>query len=281
MSEFFANIGSFIAQIHWSAWVSTVIFIGFGVRGFARGMAKELIGLGFLILSFVVAWLLYSPLSIHTSITWMLLSAQSNMAIAFGVIFVVMQVAKMILYRIIAVASEITNPCILNKSFLVGFLLIATAVFNYYIDVIFNFNVVETVITAGFLHSSLSFAVIFFAAIGLFVTFFKLLNISISTSSPCLLGSFIQAILNILSALDDKLNATNIIGKNNQIFGSIVGLAKGFAFIIVMILILQSINIVSQEYYWVESESSLRVFQDVASNIKPELSKYLLFIKND
>lgn len=281
MNEFLASIGNLMTQIHWSTWISVIIFIGFGVRGFGRGMAKELIGLGFMLLALIIAWLFYNPLSTHILITWMSLSAQSSMAIAFGVIFAVVQVAKMVLYRITAVASKITDPCVLNKSFLIGFLLIATAGFNYYLDTFFSFNIIKTIVISELFHSGLSFAIMFFAIIGLFVTVSKPFNILISNSRPCFLSAFIQSILNILGLLDNKLNATSIIGKNNHIFGSIIGLIKGFTFIIIMILILQSIDAVSQAYYWVESESSLKIFQNVSSSIKPELSKHLLFIKND
>lgn len=281
MNEFLASIENFIVQIHWSIWISLAIFIGFGIRGFKRGMAKELIGLGFMILALVIAWQFYSHLSTHSLITWISVSKQSSMAIAFGVIFAMMQAAKVVLYRVTSMASGITDPCVLNKSFLVVFLLIATAGSNYYVDVLVNFNTLEPMVDTGFLRSSLSFAVIFFAAIGLFVTVFKLFNISINVSYPCFLGPFIQRILNILDALNNKLNATNITNKNDHILGSTIGLIKGFAFIVVMILILQSIDTVSQEYYWLESQNSLKVFQDVASAIRSELSKYLLFIKKD
>ncbi|BAS67167.1 CvpA family protein [Bathymodiolus septemdierum thioautotrophic gill symbiont] len=277
MTEFITNIGNY----HWSVWVSLIIFIGFGVRGYERGMARELIGLGFLVLSFTVAWLFYIDLSGHPIITWMSLSLQSNMAIAFGVIFVLVEAAKMVLYKVIAMASKISEPCTLNKSFLVGFLLIATAVFNYYIDVIFDFNFIEIMATSNFFHSMTSFAIMFFAFIGFFVTLSKLFKRPISTSYPCFLSAFIQGILNTLSALDDKLNATNISGGDNYIFGAIIGLIKGFAFIILMILILQSIDTISQGYFWAESQSSLGVFQDVVTSIKLELSQHLLFIKND
>lgn len=279
MQELLTNIGSFVAQIHWSTWVSMVIFIGFGMRGFDRGMAKELIGLGFMILAFIIAWLLYQSLSTHALITWMSLSAQSNMTIAFAVIFIAVQITKIILYKMTVTASKITDPCVLNKSFLIGFLLIATAEFSYYIDVFFNFNTIETTISE-FFRSSLSFVIIFFAIIGLFVTVSKPLNISINTSYPCFLSAFIQSILDMLSSLNNKFNAINIISKNNRIFGSIIGLIKGFSFVVITILILQSIDAISYQY-WLKSEGSLKIFQDVSLSIKPELSKHLLFIKND
>jgi len=274
MNEFLANIGNFIAQVHWSTWVAVVVLIGFGIRGLKHGTIKELVGLGLLMLSLVIAWLFYNALSTHELITWLSLSVQSNMAIAFGVIFVTVEMMKMGLYKMIAVASTIGNPCTLNKSVLIGLLLIVTAVFNHYNGLI-GFNIVTPLLTSEFLRSSLSFMVLFFTFIGLFVTLSKPFNLSINRSSPCFLGTFIQTILNALAALNNSLNS-NVIGKHNALFGAIIGLTKGFIYIIVLILILQSVEVISPEYFWADAQSSPQVFQEVAYSVKPELSQHLL-----
>lgn len=280
MNEFLANIGNFITQIHWSTWIAVVILIGFSLRGFKRGMAKELIELGFLILSLLIAWLFYNALSTHELITWLSLSPQLNKAIAFGVIFMAVEATKMGLYKITAVASSISNPCALNKGLLIGLLLIATAIFNYY-NTWIEFNIITALFASEFLRSVLSLALLFLALIGLFVTLSKLFNFSISTSSPCVLGAFIRKILTALATLNNTLNATNIIGKTDPLLGAIIGLMKGFAFIIVMILILQNIDTVTQQYFWVESQGLLQILQEVADYVKPELSHYLPFINNN
>jgi len=88
MNEFFANAWNMIGLLVWSDWITLVILIAFLVLGFKRGMAKELINLGFLLLAIIIAWLFYQPLAISDAVTWMLLSHQSHMAIAFGVIFI-------------------------------------------------------------------------------------------------------------------------------------------------------------------------------------------------
>ncbi|SFV81175.1 hypothetical protein MNB_SUP05-6-987 [hydrothermal vent metagenome] len=56
---------------------------------------------------------------------------------------------------------------------------------------------------------------------------------------------------------------------------------KGSLAILIMVLVLQSIEWISQQYYWVETKGALKTFQDVASDIKPELSQHLLFIENE
>lgn len=108
-----------------------------------------------------------------------------------------------------------------------------------------------------------------------------MLNISIDSSKPCALSAFFKKILNVLHALDNKLNAKNINSIQNNLLGSLVGLIKGSLAILIMVLVFQSIDAISQQYYWIEANGALKTFQDVVSNIKPDLSEHLLFIKND
>ena len=70
----------------------------------------------------------------------------------------------------------------------------------------------------------------------------------------------------------------NINSKKNKIWGTVVGLVKGCVFIIVMVLVLQNIDTVSQKYFWVESDGLLKAFQEIVLSIKPE---YLSFTNKD
>jgi len=79
--------------------------------------------------------------------------------------------------------------------------------------------------------------------------------------------------------LDVLLNARNVNSTKNKTLGGLIGLIKGSLFILIMVLVLQSISWISQQYYWVETKGALRSFQDIATDIKPELSQYLLFIE--
>jgi uncharacterized membrane protein required for colicin V production len=61
--------------------------------------------------------------------------------------------------------------------------------------------------------------------------------------------------------------------------GSLTGLIKGAIFVLVLVLILQNVSWVSQQYFWIETDGALRSFQDIATSIKPTLSQYFLFIE--
>ena len=61
-------------------------------------------------------------------------------------------------------------------------------------------------------------------------------------------------------------------------FGSIVGLFKGGIFVLIIVLVLQNLNWATQNHAWVETTGTLRTFQDWGVDIKPFLSKHLLFI---
>ena len=108
-----------------------------------------------------------------------------------------------------------------------------------------------------------------------------MLNISISTSKTCFLSAFFTKILNTLHFLDEKLNAKNINSNTNNIGGLIIGLIRGSLAILIMVLVFQSIDNISQQYYWIETNGALKAFQDIGLDIKPILSEYLLFIKHD
>jgi uncharacterized membrane protein required for colicin V production len=105
-----------------------------------------------------------------------------------------------------------------------------------------------------------------------------MLNITIDNKKPCLLGPIFEKILKGLHVLDVFLNARNVGGLKNQFIGSIVGLFKGGIFVLIIVLVLQNLNWVTQNHAWVETTGTLRTFQDWGVDIKPFLSKHLLFI---
>jgi len=139
----------------------------------------------------------------------------------------------------------------------------------------------EIVITNESLRIGLSFAIVFVVIVGVCSAISNALNISIGSSKPCLLESFFQKILNGLHGVDSALNARNVDSTKNKLLGGLIGLIKGSLAILIMVLVLQSIEWVAQQDYWVETKGTLRTFQDVASDIKPELSQHLLFIESE
>ncbi|MDG2353778.1 MAG: CvpA family protein [Gammaproteobacteria bacterium] len=282
MSDFFANIWETIGLLVWSDWLTIAILIGFLVVGIKRGLAKELINLAFLILAIIVAWLFYQWLAGTVLITWLTLSHQSHLAIAFGVLFIGTLLIKKALYKLTNASSSISNPCTLNQIFALFVFFTATAVASWhYLDGIAGLGIMEIVVTNESLRIGLSFAIVFAIIVGVCSAISNALNISIGSSKPCLLESFFQKILNGLHGVDSAINARNVDSTKNKLLGGLIGLIKGSLAILIMVLVLQSIEWVSQQDYWVETKGTLRTFQDVASDIKPELSQHLLFIESE
>jgi len=93
-----------------------------------------------------------------------------------------------------------------------------------------------------------------------------------------LLAPIFEKILKGLHVLDVFLNASNVGGLKNQFLGLLVGLLKGIIFVLIIVLVLQNLNWVTQNHAWVETTGTLRTFQDWGVDIKPFLSKHLLFI---
>jgi uncharacterized membrane protein required for colicin V production len=280
MNEFFANIWDAISLLVWSDWLTIAILIGFLVLGIKRGLARELINLAFLILAIIIAWLFYQGLAETPVITWLLLSQKSHLAIAFGVIFIGVLLIKRALYKLTEVSSRISNPCALNRIFALLVFFILTAVLSwYYLDVIANLSIMEIVITNESLRIGLAFSIVFAIIVAACSFLSKVLNISIDSSKPCLLAPLFQKTLNGLHSVDTALNARNIDSTKNKLLGGLIGLIKGSLVILILVLVLQSISWVSQQYYWVETKGALRTFQDVVSDIKPKLSQHLLFIE--
>jgi len=282
MNEFFVNTWNTISLLAWSDWVTVVILIAFLVLGFKRGMAKELINFAFLLLAIVLAWMFYQPLAVSDVVTWLLLSHQSHMAIAFGVIFIGVLLIKKAVYKLTDISSKISNPCALNKLFAYFVFLSAAAIISwYYLDIIANLGIMEIVVTNDSMRIGLSFALTFAIIIGVCASISNMLNISIDSSKPCTLSTFFKKILDALHSLDRILNAKNINSNSNNFGGLLIGLIKGSLAILIMVLVFQSIDSVSQQHFWIEANGALRTFQDVASDIKPALSEYLLFIENE
>ena len=282
MSEFFANIWEALDLLVWSDWLTIAILVAFLILGVKRGLAKELINFTFLLVAIIIAYLFYQALANTVVITWLGLSTQSHLAISFGALFLGVLIIKKAIYRLAQISANISNPCALNKLFaLFLFFTLAALVSWHYLDGIAALGIMEIVVTNESTRIVLSFLILFAIITAVCSSLSKMLSISIDASKPCLLAPFFQKILNSLHTIDNVLNARHITSTKNELLGGIAGLIKGAFVILIMVLVLQSIEWISQQYYWLETKGALRFFQDIALDIKPQLSQYLHFIEQE
>ena len=280
MSNFFNNVWSAISLLAWSDWVTLIILIVFVVRGFVQGLAKEVISFIFVIFAIVIAWLYYETFAKTFLNSWISSDNQSIYALSFGGIFLSIWLVKKGLYRIASASSSNQNPNELNRPFanIVISLLIATISFNY-LGMISDLNTFDSLIANESLRNFVSFIVLFAILTLALLALSKILNIKIDTENPSLMAPAYEGILRSLSTLDVLINARNIVGLKNKFFGAILGLFKGGTFVLIAVLILQSMSWVTQNHAWVETTGALRTFQDWSVDIKPALSKHLLFVE--
>ena len=280
MSNFFNNVWSAISLLAWSDWVTLIILIVFVVRGFVQGLAKEVISFIFVIFAIVIAWLYYETFAKTFLNSWISSDNQSIYALSFGGIFLSIWLVKKGLYRIASASSSNQNPNELNRPFanIVISLLIASISFNY-LGMISDLNTFDSLIANESLRNFVSFIVLFAILTLALLALSKILNIKIDTENPSLMAPAYEGILRSLSTLDVLINARNIVGLKNKFFGAILGLFKGGTFVLIAVLILQSMSWVTQNHAWVETTGALRTFQDWSVDIKPVLSKHLLFVE--
>jgi uncharacterized membrane protein required for colicin V production len=279
MGNFFDNLWNAISVLAWSDWFTLIILISFIVRGFIQGLAREIISLFFVILAIILAWLYYEGFANAFFESWLSTEAGSAYASAFGIIFVGTWFAKKGLYRLTAISSEVKNPCDLNCYFAVAVLVALIAFLScQYLESMSQLKTMQALVNSDSLRNFLSFAIVFAAMLAFSLALAKMLNITIDNKKPCLLGPIFEKILKGLHVLDVFLNARNVGGLKNQFIGSIVGLFKGGIFVLIIVLVLQNLNWVTQNHAWVETTGTLRTFQDWGVDIKPFLSKHLLFI---
>ena len=280
MSNFFNNVWSAISLLAWSDWVTLIILIVFVVRGFVQGLAKEVISFIFVIFAIVIAWLYYETFAKTFLNSWISSDNQSIYALSFGGIFLSIWLVKKGLYRIASASSSNQNPNELNRPFanIVISLLIATISFNY-LGMISDLNTFDSLIANESLRNFVSFIALFAILTLALIALSKILNIKIDTENPSLMAPAYEGILRSLSTLDVLINARNIVGLKNKFFGAILGLFKGGTFVLIAVLILQSMSWVTQNHAWVETTGALRTFQDWSVDIKPVLSKHLLFVE--
>lgn len=280
MGNFFDNIWSAISLLAWSDWLTLIILIVFIVRGFIQGLAKEVISFIFVIIAIVIAWLYYETFAKTFLSTWISADNQSIYALSFGGIFLSIWLIKKGLYRIASASSNNQNPNELNRPFanVVITLLIAVISYNY-LGVFSNLNTFDSLISNESLRNFISFIALFALLVAALLLLSKLLNIRVDSENPSPMAPAYEGILRSLSALDVLINARNIVGLKNKFFGAVLGLFKGGTFVLIAVLILQSMSWVTQNHAWVETSGALRTFQDWSVDVKPVLSKYLLFVE--
>jgi len=280
MGNFFDNFWNTISVLAWSDWLTLIILIFFIIRGFVQGLAKEIISLFFVILAIILAWLYYDNLANTLLSDPTTSEGQSIFALSFGAIFLGIWFIKKALYKIAETSSQIDNPCELNRSFTKIIITVLVAILSYhYMEVVAELQTMESIVTSNSFRIFVSFGIVFAALIAAVMALSKLLNITIDTEKPCLMAPVFERILNILQALDVLINARNVGGLKNNFLGAVLGLFKGGIFVLIIVLVLQSLSWVTQNHAWVETSGALRTFQNWAVDIKPFLSEHLLFVK--
>ena len=280
MGNFFDNFWNTISVLAWSDWLTLIILVFFVIRGFVQGLAKEIISLLFVILAIVLAWLYYDNLAISLLSDPTTSEGQSIFALSFGAIFLGIWFIKKALYKTAEASSQIDNPCELNRSFTKIILTVLFAILSYhYMGVVAELQTMESIVTSNSFRIFVSFVIVFAALTTAVIALSKLLNITIDTEKPCLMAPVFERILNILQAFDVLINARNVSGMKNNFLGAVLGLFKGGIFVLIIVLVLQSLSWATQNHAWVETSGALRTFQNWAVDIKPLLSEHLLFVK--
>ena len=280
MGNFFDNIWSAISLLAWSDWLTLIILIVFVVRGFIQGLAKEVISFIFVIIAIVIAWLYYETFAKTFLSTWISADNQSIYALSFGGIFLSIWLIKKGLYRIASASSNNQNPNELNRPFANVIITLLIAVISYnYLGMFSNLNTFDSLISNESLRNFISFIALFVILVAALLLLSKLLNIRVDSENPSPMAPAYEGVLRSLSALDVLINARNIVGLKNKFFGAVLGLFKGGTFVLIAVLILQSMSWVTQNHAWVETSGALRTFQDWSVDVKPVLSKYLLFVE--
>jgi len=280
MSNFFDNFWNTISVLAWSDWLTLIILVFFVIRGFVQCLAKEIISLLFVILAIVLAWLYYDNLAISLLSDPTTSEGQSIFALSFGAIFLGIWFVKKALYKTAETSSQIDNPCELNRSFTKIIITVLAVILSYhYMGVVAELQTMESIVSSNSFRIFVSFVIVFAALIAAVMALSKLLNITIDTEKPCLMAPVFERILNILQALDVLINARNVGGLKNNFLGAVLGLFKGGIFVLIIVLVLQSLSWATQNHAWVETSGALRTFQNWAVDIKPLLSEHLLFVK--
>jgi len=280
MGNFFDNFWNTISVLAWSDWLTLIILIFFVIRGFIQGLAKEIISLLFVILAIFLAWLYYDNLAVTLLSDPTTSEGQSIFALSFGAIFLGIWFVKKALYKTAEASSQIDNPCELNRSFTKIIVTVLVVILSYHsMGVVAELQTMESIVTSNSIRIFVSFGIVFAALISAVMALSKLLNITIDTEKPCLMAPVFEKILNILQALDVLINARNVDGLKNNFLGAVLGLFKGGIFVLIIVLVLQSLSWATQNHAWVETSGALRTFQNWAVDIKPFLSEHLLFVK--
>ncbi|MDC3250659.1 CvpA family protein, partial [Candidatus Pseudothioglobus singularis] len=249
MGNFFDNVWSEISILAWSDWLTLFILITFVVRGFIQGLAKEVISFIFVIIAIILAWLYYEPFAKTFLSSWINSDNQSTYALSFGGLFLSAWFIKKGLYRIASASASNQNSNDLNRPFANSVIFVIVGIFSFnFLGTVSDLKTIEAIITNEPLRSFVSFVLIFvILMVGLFALS-KLLNIKVDTENPSIMAPVYEGILSALSSLDTLINARNVDGLKNKFFGAILGLFIGGTFVLIVVLILQNMSWVTQNY---------------------------------
>ncbi len=281
MEKIVANISDAIGLLVWSDWLTMLallVFVGLGIK---RGLIVEAINLSFLTAAILGAGLFHEGLSRLSIIQWVLSTYQSQLIAAFGLIFIAVLVLRRVFYQLTTASSAISGPCAFNKFFALLILLILNVFASwYYVSSIADLDPITYFIANDALRIELSFVLLFAMITGVILLLKKAFGVSFKTNESCFFRPLFQIVLTTLQNINTALNASNT-GPIRKTGGAVIGLIKGCVLIVMVILLLQSIDFVAEQNFWLESQNLFKAFQELTASVKSELAEHLLFINKD
>lgn len=281
MEEISTSVSESIGLLVWSDWlimVALLVFVGLGVK---RGLLVELINLSFLALAVLVACVFHESLSHLAIIQWIFSAHQLQLFVTFSVIFVVVLTLRSTFYQLVTTLSAINNPCVFNKFFALLVLFILNFFVSWHhVSFMADSGLITYFIVNDALRIEVSFVLLFAMMTGIVLLLKQAFSISFSASEPCFFEPLFRVILSVLQNVNTALDVSNT-SPMKKTGGAVVGFIKGCVLILMVILVLQSIEFIAKQNFWLESQHSLKTFQALATGIRSELAEHLLFINKD
>lgn len=279
MIDFFNNIFNSIT-IAWHDVLSLLFLIIIICIGFKKGFIKELINLITLVISIFITIVLYERI---TDILFAILNIETtnySYSIIFSVIFISLLIIKIRIYNAVKKLTYIDNPCDLNNYLAkMVFWMVITFIAWSYVHHLFNLEIMSKLVENETIRYWLSFAIIFGSILSLVKFTIKLFNIKVNTEQDCLMEYFFSKFLYFLKGINNIINTTVTNNFTNKLLGAITAFIKGLIFIFIIVLVLNSIEFINQQDFWIVPQGILKIFQELNAKINHIISNLLIFVE--